>query len=217
MINLQQHKVTVSPFRQSGNLFGEKSGRQTMRPASPAFVIIAMLLTVSLPNIEANSQPELPGPFPGLGAYSNLFNNICGKQGVKSERWNPKELPFIGCFGLSSGSSASGIVAGHQLELGVDEKGKEICKIDGTIVVRTDRHKTNIPNVLYGCDSLHFCADEDGRNCSTNLAVISRNSDRSIFFYFAQRIFGHTFVTNQENWDDYQQRKQKCPTEKPYC
>jgi hypothetical protein len=148
----------------------------------PALLIMTMLLVIRLPGFcfEANGQPALP-TFQGLGIYNRLPDQICGKQGV---RWNPKELPRIGCFGLSSGSSASGIIDGLQLEVAVDSKGEESCKIDGTAAA---------------CDG---CVNKGGRDCPTTLNVISRNSDKSIFLYFSRRVLGRAyFVTNQENWD----------------
>jgi hypothetical protein len=183
------------------------------------FAFLIVLLVVSLPHFhfEAYGQPELPGPFPGLGAYSNFIKVGCGEQGLTGARWNPKELPLIGCFGLSSGSSVIGTVADHQLEIAVDANGHESCKVNGITVVRTVRSRTNVPNVLWGCENLSFCVNDNWLDCSTTFSVISRNSDKSIFFQISQRIFGHTFVTNQENWDDFQRRKQRCPESKPYC
>jgi hypothetical protein len=93
---------------------------------------------------EATGQPVLPGPYPALGGYANIVKEICGKQGLK---WQPKELPWIGCFGLPSESRASGTIAGRQLEVTVDSKGEEVCKVDGTTVARTVGRRTNVPNV----------------------------------------------------------------------
>jgi hypothetical protein len=165
----------------------------------------------------ANSQPELPGPFPGLGAYSDAIKLGCGKQGANGARWNPKDIPFIGCFGLSSGSSVTGRLVGRQVEFAVDERGRENCKVDGVVVVQTVRQRTNVPNVAGGCGLLTFCVDAEHGDCTTSVTIISRNSDKSVYFQIAQRIFGHTYVTNQENWDGYQQQVQKCGEKKPWC
>jgi hypothetical protein len=147
---------------------------------------------------EANSQPALP-PIPGLGAYGDLLKNTCGKQGVK---WNPEELPWIGCFGLSSSRSASGTIDEHKLVVSVNSGGNEVCTVDGITVDRTTGNKTNVPGLFYGpCHQLYFCTDQAGLDCVAFLEVISRNDDKSIYFYIARRVARNLFVTNQENWN----------------
>lgn len=173
------------------------------RGAYPFFLATLLVVNPMGPHLEAHGQPALP-TFPGMDLYNP--SRICGKQGVK---WNPKELPPIGCFGLSSGESTSGTIADRELVVAVDSKGKAICKVGGTTVIRTVGHKSNVPNVMGTCEYLTFCSDEDGRDCSASLTEISRNSDNSIFFYIARRVFGHTFVTNQENWEYYERSKSK--------
>jgi hypothetical protein len=178
--------------------------------------LVVSLFDVNLPGLHsrANSQPELPGPFPGLGAYSNVIKQSCGKQGAK---WNPKDLPFIGCFGLSAGNSVTGTLAGRQVEFAVDEKGRENCKVDGIVVIRTVQQRINVPNVAWGCGHLTFCVDVERLDCTTKVTIISSNSDKSLYFEIAQRIYGHAYVTNQENWDGYQQQVKKCGEKKPWC
>ena len=122
----------------------------------------------------------------GSAFTPDLPNQFCGKQGV---RWNPPELPRIGCFGLSSGSSASATIGNHRLEVAVGSTGTEICKIDGAIV---------------GCNG---CVYKDDVACETRLDLISRNNDKSIFFYFGRRTRHGYFVTNQENWDYEETRR----------
>ena len=154
-----------------------------------AFLRLAKLLLI-WPLVfqpEAVGQPALPTS-PGLGAYADLAKQICGKHGVK---WNPRELPWIGCFGLSAGNSATSAIDGQQLEIAVDPNGKEICKVDGTIVECSGCIKKNV------------------RYCNTTITVISRNSDKSVFLYVAQRVWGFTFVTNEENWESYN-RPMRC-------
>jgi hypothetical protein len=151
--------------------------------------IIVLLFGVGLTGIhfDASGQPQLPDPFPGLGVYRDLVSQSCGKQGVSGPRWNPKELPFIGCFGLSSGNNGEGTLAGRKVTFAVDAKGKENCKVDGVAVVRTVRRKNYCSECLVGCSQLHFfCSDEDGRDCSSSVIVISHNSDKSVFFQINQ-------------------------------
>jgi hypothetical protein len=117
-----------------------------------------------------------------MGMYSDIGNLICGKEGVGGPRWNPKTLPFIGCFGLSNGNGVAGAIAGHRIEVAVDADGKQLCKLDGSDAK---------------CSG---CIDKD-RNCSIWLSVLSHNPDKSVFFYLSRKIGEHTGVTNQENWD----------------
>jgi hypothetical protein len=152
------------------------SSRTTL--SSLKFPIMTVLL-LGL-QLEAAAQPARP-TFPGMGRYSDVANAICGKEGVTGTRWNPNELPWIGCFGLSSEGSASGVIAGHRLEVGVNSQGQDICKIDGAAA------------------SCQGCIDKDS-DCSAMLAVISRNKDKSVFFHFSQKVWGNSYVTNQENW-----------------
>lgn len=125
---------------------------------------------------------------PGLGPYSDLDNQICGKHGTK---WNSSELPWIGCFGLSAGNGVTGTIAGHQLDISVDLDGKEVCKLDGAAI---------------GCNA---CMDTDVDYCNTKVDIISHNADKSVLLYIAQRVWGNTFVTNQQNWD-YYMRPMRC-------
>jgi hypothetical protein len=171
-------------------------------------LVILAIVGIGDSDFAANGQPALP-TFPGLGAYSDVFIKTCGKQGVS---WNPKELPFIGCFGLSSNRSASGAIGEREITVTVDSNGEESCTVDGVAVVRTVGNKTNVQGVFFGCSGLHFCTEIKafGSDCSATLDVISRNSDKSVYFSIARTPSGHgnVFVTNQENWD-YEQTKRK--------
>src|SRR5215510_9238082 len=113
-----------------------------MRPnTSLAFLILPMLFAAMLSSVhfEAHGQPQPPLPnFPGQGPYGNLGGLICGKRGAT---WNLKELPFIGCFGLSIGRTASGIVEGHQVEFSVDAKGEAICKLMALLSLRRAKYR----------------------------------------------------------------------------
>jgi GYF domain 2 len=158
----------------------EKPGLVSI-PGRVTLALVVSLFDVTLLGLHsrANSQPELPGPFPGLGAYSDAIKLGCGKQGANGARWNPKDIPFIGCFGLSSGSSVTGRLVGGQVEFAVDERGRENCKVDGVVVVQTVRQRTNVPNVAGGCGLLTFCVDAEHGDCTTSVTIISRNSDKS--------------------------------------
>jgi hypothetical protein len=153
-------------------------------------VILALLALLLLGHqVEAVAQQALP-TVPGMGLYTNFADQICGKQGIIGGRWNPKELPWIGCFGLSIGNGATGTISDHRIEVAVDTKGEEVCKIDGAAVP---------------CQG---CIDQD-HDCSTMLTVISRNTDKSVFLYFAKRVNQYAYVTNQENWEDFQKINQR--------
>ncbi len=132
---------------------------------------------------EVAAQPALPN-IPGLGSYGNLAT-YCGKEGVSGPRWNPEELPWIGCFGLSSGKSASGMIAGHRLEVSVNARGEEECKVDGAAV------------------ECRGCIDHD--DCSAMLEVHSRNSDKSVFLQLSHRVWKGkpVYVGTQELWIEF--------------
>jgi hypothetical protein len=193
-------------------------GRITLALVVSLLALVVTLFYIAPPSFHshASNQPELPGPFPGLGIYSNVIKQSCGKQGANGARWNPKDIPFIGCFGLSSGNSVTGRLAGRQVEFAVDEMGRENCKVDGVVVVRTVRQRTNVPNVIWGCEHLTFCVDEERIDCTTSVTIISHNSDKSVYFQIAQRvgISGYKYLNNQENWDFIKQKcgeKTRCP------
>ncbi|MBV9481004.1 MAG: hypothetical protein JO249_09650 [Acidobacteria bacterium] len=134
--------------------------------------------------ISVDAQPALPS-VPGMGLYSNIGDLLCGKEGVGGDRWNSSTIPFIGCLGLSSGRKATGVISGHQYEIAVDAQGSEHCKLDSLETRCTG------------------CMDENVA-CSTMIAVLSRNSDKSVFFSIARKVGDHAYVATQENWDEAQ-------------
>ena len=150
---------------------------------------ISMLGLLSSAVLPINAQPALPS-VSGMGVYSNIGSLICGKEGVGGNRWNSSTIPFIGCLGLSSGNKAVGAISGHQYEISVDVQGLEHCKRDGAEI---------------RCIG---CMDEDAA-CSTMIDVLSRNSDRSVFFSISRKILGNNYVTTQENWDEAQRPKSR--------
>jgi hypothetical protein len=165
--------------------------------ASRPLLLLICAICVALDGInlvgtaaEAVAQPALP-TFPGMGLYSDVAKDICGKEGLTGTRWNPNELPWIGCFGLSGERSSSGVIAGHRLEVGVNSQGEDVCKIDGAAA------------------SCQGCIDKDG-DCSAMLTVISRNKDKSVFFHFSQKVSHNVYVTNQENWEDFKKPEVRC-------
>jgi hypothetical protein len=140
--------------------------------------------------LEVVAQPALPN-IPGLGSYGN-FANYCGKEGVSGSRWNPEELPWIGCFGLSSGRSISGVIAGHRLEVSVNTRGEEECKVDGASV------------------ECRGCIDHD--DCSAMLVILSRNSDKSVFLQLSRRVWKGMpqYVGTEELWTAFSKPSMRC-------
>jgi hypothetical protein len=196
-----------------------------MRPnTSLVFLILPILFAAMLSSVhfEAHGQPQPPLPnFPGQGPYGNLGGLICGNRGAT---WNLKELPFIGCFGLSIGRTASGIVEGRQVDISVDAKGEVICKIDGTVVIETSKVPrmlsiTTVPAIRGKCGrsaELAFCTDEDAQDCPVRLHTLTHNPDKSLYFNFSRRIFVRDstnkrdvpiYLGTQEDWDADQAKR----------
>jgi len=113
-----------------------------MRPnTSLAFLILPILFAAMLSSVhfEAHGQPQPPLPnFPGQGAYGNLGGLICGKRGAT---WNLKELPWIGCFGLSIGRTASGIVEAAKLKSALMQKGRQFAKLMVQLSLRRAKYR----------------------------------------------------------------------------
>ena len=112
----------------------------------------------------------------------------------------------------------------RQVEISVDAKGEAICKIDGAVVIETSKVPrslsiTTVPAIRGECGrdvQLAFCTDENARDCPVQLRTLSRNPDKSLYFYFSRRIFVRdytnkrdvpAYLTNQENWNADQSKR----------
>jgi hypothetical protein len=137
-----------------------------------------------------------------LSAYGSI-NTYCGRDPVLQ---NADIIPWIGCFLLSAGHSATGMFSSHHVDLAVDATGQEIFAVDGTSIadiVGPQRSKsgTNLPFVHAGMGH-SFCKDEADGPCPSQIIALSRNPDKSVLFMVLECLppENHVCVTTQENW-----------------
>lgn len=166
----------------------------------------AFILSMAVATLHANNAHAQLPPLPALGAYGQL-STWCGRNPIPM---NVTALPSIGCFELSPGHSAAGTFAGHQVDVSVDDKGREMFRADGTVVTEFYDHKkrpasfTNLPYVhTMGVAGYSICPDAGGLSCASNITVFSNNPDKTVLF-FVSRCFPPDYrfcVNTQENWD----------------
>lgn len=127
-------------------------------------------------------------------------------------------IPWIGCFVLSAGHSATGTLSNHRIEVTVGADGYEVFTADGTEIV-TNRPPqqpasgTNLPYVHVAGSGYAFCKDAGMPRCPTNIGVFSRNADHSVLFTVAE-CYGpeyHVCVLTQKNWDFYESHPEARP------
>lgn len=123
-----------------------------------------------------------------LGAYGSP-STYCGEGSIPQ---NPPNLPWIGCFVLSAGHTATGDFGGHHVEVSVDQSGLETFRVDGVTVEDRDtaeghRRGTNLnlidvqPSLsgyAFGCNRSHGCA--------TKIDVFDRRPDKSVLWTVSQ-------------------------------
>jgi hypothetical protein len=128
---------------------------------------------------------------------------LCGDDPIPRDA---PTIPWIGCFYLSAGHSATGTFANQKVEVSVDAAGMEIFKVNGTVVT-TGRgsQPTNVPYVRPSGAGYWFCPDAVTDNCPSGIEIHSRDADKSVFFVVTECLppqsREHVCVMKQKDWD----------------
>jgi hypothetical protein len=143
---------------------------------------------------DAHSSSSAPG-----GPYALL----CGDDPIPRDA---PTIPWIGCFYLSAGHSATGTFANQKVEVSVDATGNEVFTVNGTVVtINRGSQPTNVPSVRPTGAGYAFCTDATSDNCPAGITVHSRNADKSVFFVVSEclppRNREHVCVMKQKDWD----------------
>jgi hypothetical protein len=173
--------------------------------------LIGLLIVTGglFPLYQAAAQRSNPSP---MAPYSSL-KAYCGKDPIPQD---VTTIPWIGCFYLSAGHSATGRFSNQEVEVAVDAIGNDIFTVNGTVVATSydsQQHvqETNVPYVHPGAAGYPICPDTGpGKFCPSAISVFSRNPDKSVLFMVSE-CFPPQYrvcVLTQENWD-YQQSRQR--------
>jgi hypothetical protein len=164
---------------------------------APVLLLCGLLFGHQAYALDSNSSP--------LGAYAST-NTFCGNEAIPQ---NITAIPWIGCFSLSAGHTASETFSGHNVEVAVDAAGQEAFTVDGTLVTdifgpHRPASGTNLPFV-HECSGsgYSFCQAPTSASCSPCLTVFSRNPDKSVLFMVSECFppTNHVCVSTQRNWD----------------
>ena len=179
----------------------------------PVEIAALLRLAVVMGGLLIGHQSEAQDSEPSsLGPYA-VINTYCGEEGIPQ---NVVTIPWIGCFSLSAGHSATGTFSNHQVEVAVDAAGNAVFTVDGTVVKTShdlQRHvqETNVPYVhAGGVDGYSICPDAGPSSCPSSINVFSRNADKSVLFMVSE-CFPPRYracVLTQKNWD-YQKSRQR--------
>jgi hypothetical protein len=134
-----------------------------------------------------------------LGVYGET-STYCGTGGITQ---NASAIPWIGCFSLSAGHSATGTFSNQKVEVTVDAAGQETFMVNG-VAITTSQRATNLPYVHPSGGGYSICPDTAPDNCPTHIDVFSRNADRSVLFMVAECFPPPLYrkcVLTQQNWD----------------
>jgi hypothetical protein len=141
---------------------------------------------------------------PDLAPYASI-SNWCGRATISQ---NVTEVPWIGCFILSAGHSATRTFSNHRVGVAVDMAGQDVFTVDGTVVTTSTAPKrlpseTNLPFIHETGAGYVFCEDGAGRSCPFEITIFERNPDRSVLFVVDECLPpGYSVcVSTQENWD----------------
>jgi hypothetical protein len=178
--------------------------------AFPASAMFALLIVASglFPLFQVAAQtPSLLAPYLSVRTY-------CGKDPIPQ---NIATMPWIGCFSLSAGHSATGTFSNQNVEVAVDAGGQEIFTVNGTVVVEKNDPQRRVrgTNLSYvhveGVAGFSICPDTAGpENCPSSINIYSRNPDKSVIFMVSECLPPqyHLCVLSQENWDYQKTRPQ---------
>jgi hypothetical protein len=148
-----------------------------------------------------------------LGVYG-ATRSYCGHGAIPQD---VTDIPWVGCFLLSPGHSASGTIAGHLVQVSVDESGTESFLVDAQKLSHVFGHDrptsgTNLPDVrgAGGDAGYAFCNSDIATDCPSQITVFSRNTDKTVLLTALQCLppDNHICVSNKEMWD-YQNARRR--------
>lgn len=168
-------------------------------------VVFVAVLTVAVPIESRAADPNQFPTYPQLGRYSNLFGSICGKKKMATA---PTEIPKIGCFAVKAKSSITGEIEGRSVRIDIGADGVETFFVDGKRLYRLQGEITNDPLVKNSSTDFAFCRKEAPSDCPTTIDALDRTPGGFTSFSVAREFAPHTYVTNEENWDFEQSRRQ---------
>ncbi len=168
------------------------------------FPILVTLVAVDL-FATNKAKAQLSDPASRLGPYG-LMKTYCGSEPIPHD---VTQVPWIGCFYLSAGNSAVGLLSKHRIEVAVSPNGEESFKVDGTLVTEVQGPQrpvsgTNVPFArVSGVAGYHLCEDADGKACSSIINIYNRTPDKAILFMVAECLPPryHTCTQNKEMWE----------------
>jgi hypothetical protein len=161
-----------------------------------ATLAAALVMTGLFLSHQATAQSSSAAP---AGRYALL----CGDDPIPRDA---PTIPWIGCFSLSAGHSATGTLANQKVEVSVDATGNEVFTVNGTVVtINRGSQPTNVSSVRPTGSGYAFCTDAAADNCPAGITVHSRNADKSVFFVVSEclppRGREHVCVMKQKDWD----------------
>jgi hypothetical protein len=170
--------------------------------------IVATVLAIAMLDGPLGVQAADPNDFPtysNLGRYQNIFQSICGRNKVDT---SPTTIPSIGCFAIKAGGSLQGTIGGHTVSIRLDANSNETLNVDGVEIQPTGSSTTNHPLVQPTAAGFAFCSEAAPSDCPIQIFVLTRRPGDFASFDISRQFKPHSFVTNQENWDDEQERIQ---------
>ncbi len=164
-----------------------------------SLLAVAALLAA---NMQAKEQDSVA---PSLGPYGSI-STYCGKKGLPR---NITNIPWIGCFYLSAGHTATGTLSNQHVEVTVDATGNELFTVNGTVVTniggpQRPESGTNVPVArVGGVAGYWICQDASRASCSADITIFGRYPDKSVLFMVSECLppTHHICVLDQENWD----------------
>lgn len=161
---------------------------------------LAFALASGVQAARADAPPSL--------AKFGMPKTYCGTDDVLRD---VTTIPWIGCFILSAGHSATGRLSNHRIEVTVGADGNEVFTADGTAIVinrppQRPASGTNVPYVHVVGSGYGFCEDAGTSPCPANIGVFSRNADHSVLFTVSECYAPEyrVCVLTQKNWDFYE-------------
>jgi hypothetical protein len=164
-------------------------------------VCAAAILFLAFSTTRADDGAESP-----LGSYRKV-ETYCGAGAVAA---NPTTIPQFGCFLMSFGHVAEGVIADHHVRVIVDKNGQEAFEVNGITVSAIDEpnarrsHSTNVPTVhVAGVAGYNFCLGTTNDLCPASITIYARNDDKTILFMVSECLPPnyHTCVLPKEGWD----------------